>query len=163
MKKRNKGLMLPYLILAVIFTAFLIVPVLRLLFKSFWTGSGLSLEYYISVLTGKHFGKILANSFVVSAVAAVLAVLIAFIMAYTVHYTKIPNGVKRILQAIAVLPMFLPTITYGFAIIYSVGKQGLITRLLGHQLFNIYGFGGICDLYHSRGLSFDSQYHELCG
>ena len=143
MKKRNKGLMLPYLILAVIFTAFLIVPVLRLLFKSFWTGSGLSLEYYISVLTGKHFGKILANSFVVSAVAAVLAVLIAFIMAYTVHYTKIPNGVKRILQAIAVLPMFLPTITYGFAIIYSVGKQGLITRLLGHQLFNIYGFGGL--------------------
>ena len=143
MKKRNKGLMLLYLILAVIFIAFLIVPVLRLLFKSFWTGSGLSLEYYISVLTGKHFGKILANSFAVSAVAAVLAVLIAFIMAYTVHYTKIPNGVKKILQAIAVMPMFLPTITYGFAIIYSFGKQGLITRLLGHQLFNIYGFGGL--------------------
>ena len=143
MKKRNKWLMLLYLILAVIFIAFLIVPVLRLLFKSFWTGSGLSLEYYISVLTGKHFGKILANSFVVSAVAAVLAVLIAFIMAYTVHYTKIPNGVKKILQAIAVMPMFLPTITYGFAIIYSFGKQGLITRLLGHQLFNIYGFGGL--------------------
>ena len=143
MKKRNKGLMLLYFILIVIFIAFLTVPVLRLLFKSFWTGSGLSLEYYISVLTGKHFGKILANSFVVSAVAAVLAVLIAFIMAYTVHYTKIPNGVKKILQAIAVMPMFLPTITYGFAIIYSFGKQGLITRLLGHQLFNIYGFGGL--------------------
>ena len=39
--------------------------------------------------------------------------------------------------------MFLPTITYGFAIIYSFGKQGLITRLLGHQIFNIYGFGGL--------------------
>lgn len=39
--------------------------------------------------------------------------------------------------------MLLPTITYGFAIIYSFGKQGLITRLLGHQLFEIYGFNGL--------------------
>lgn len=39
--------------------------------------------------------------------------------------------------------MLLPTITYGFAIIYSFGKQGLITRLLGHQLFDIYGFTGL--------------------
>ena len=45
--------------------------------------------------------------------------------------------------AIATLPMFLPTITYGFAIIYSFGKQGLLTRLLGRQFFDIYGFGGL--------------------
>lgn len=38
--------------------------------------------------------------------------------------------------------MFLPTITYGFAIIYSFGKQGLLTRLLGRQFFDIYGFAG---------------------
>lgn len=143
MKQRNKGLMLIFLLLALIFAAFLVIPVLRLLFKSFWTGSGLSLEYYSSVLGGKHFAKILANSFLVSAVSAVLAVLIAFVMAYSVHYTGIPEKAKKLLQAIAVLPMFLPTITYGFAIIYSFGKQGLITRLFGHQLFNIYGFGGL--------------------
>lgn len=39
--------------------------------------------------------------------------------------------------------MLLPTITYGFAIIYSFGKQGLVTRLLGRQLFDIYGYGGL--------------------
>ena len=38
--------------------------------------------------------------------------------------------------------MLLPTITYGFAIIYSFGKQGLLTRILGFQLFDIYGFWG---------------------
>ena len=43
--------------------------------------------------------------------------------------------------------MFLPTITYGFAIIYSFGKQGLITQLLGFQMFNIYGFGGLMTGY----------------
>ena len=90
MRRRNKGLVLIFLVLAVVFTAFLIIPVLRLFFKSFWTGNGISLEYYISVLTGKHFGKILANSFIVSAVSAVVAVLVAFVMAYSVHYTKIP-------------------------------------------------------------------------
>ena len=39
--------------------------------------------------------------------------------------------------------MLLPTITYGFAIIYSFGKQGLLTKLLGRQFFEIYGFHGL--------------------
>ena len=39
--------------------------------------------------------------------------------------------------------MLLPTITYGFAIIYSFGKQGLITKLFGKQIFDIYGFKGL--------------------
>ena len=39
--------------------------------------------------------------------------------------------------------MLLPTLTYGFAIIYSFGKQGLLTHLFGHQLFEIYGFNGL--------------------
>lgn len=47
------------------------------------------------------------------------------------------------IRAAALLPMFLPTITYGFAIIYSFGKQGLLTRLFGRQLFNIYGLNGL--------------------
>ena len=39
--------------------------------------------------------------------------------------------------------MLIPTITYGFAIIYSFGNQGLITKLLGFQSFNLYGFNGL--------------------
>ena len=39
--------------------------------------------------------------------------------------------------------MLLPTLTYGFAIIYSFGKQGLLTKLFGRQFFEIYGFGGL--------------------
>ena len=47
------------------------------------------------------------------------------------------------MRTLAVLPMLLPTITYGFAIIYSFGKQGLLTKLFGRQLFDIYGFNGL--------------------
>ena len=54
-----------------------------------------------------------------------------------------PEWLKQVVKVVAVLPIFLSTITYGFAIIYSFGKQGLITRLIGRQLFDIYGFMGL--------------------
>ena len=47
------------------------------------------------------------------------------------------------LPMIMVLPMLLPTITYGFAIIYSFGNEGLLTKLFGRKLFDIYGFNGL--------------------
>ena len=69
--------------------------------------------------------------------------MLAFLLAYTVHYTNAPGGYKKFIRLAAQLPMLLPTITYGFAIIYSFGKQGLLTRLFGRQLFDIYGFKGL--------------------
>ena len=126
-----------------VFAIFLAVPAIRLLLKSFLGEDGLTGAYYLDVFSGKGFTTALGNSFAVSIVSALVAVGIAFVMAYIIHYTRLPRGFKRFVQAVATLPMFLPTITYGFAIIYSFGKQGLITRLLGHQFFDIYGFGGL--------------------
>ena len=52
--------------------------------------------------------------------------------------------------------MLLPTITYGFAIIYSFGKNGLLTKILGHQLFDFYGFKGLifCYVIYTMPISF---------
>ena len=143
MQRKHWELKLIFLILAAVFLAFLAVPAIGLLVKSFLGEGGLTGSYYLDVFTGKGFLEALGNSFTVAAVAALIAVGIAFVMAYILHYTRLPRGFKRFVQAVATLPMFLPTITYGFAIIYSFGKQGLITRLLGHQFFDIYGFGGL--------------------
>ena len=143
MQRKHWELKLMFLILAAVFLAFLAVPAIGLLVKSFLGEGGLTGSYYLDVFTGKGFLEALGNSFTVAAVAALIAVGIAFVMAYILHYTRLPRGFKRLIQAVATLPMFLPTITYGFAIIYSFGKQGLITRLLGHQFFDIYGFGGL--------------------
>lgn len=143
MQRKHWELKLIFLILAAVFLAFLAVPAIGLLVKSFLGDNGPTGSYYLDVFTGKGFLEALGNSFTVAAVAALIAVGIAFVMAYILHYTRLPRGFKRLIQAVATLPMFLPTITYGFAIIYSFGKQGLITRLLGHQLFDIYGFGGL--------------------
>ena len=87
--------------------------------------------------------KALTNSITVSFASALISTVLAFILAYSIQYTNLNRKYKSVIRTLAVLPMLLPTITYGFAIIYSFGKQGLLTRLFGVQLFDIYGFNGL--------------------
>lgn len=143
MLHKNRELKLIYVLLAALFLAFLLIPALRLFLKSFRGEEGWTLSCYRTVCGARNFTRALHNSLLVSACAAFLAVAAAFVFAYAIHYTGLPQAWKQALQITVLLPMYLPTITYGFAIIYSLGKQGLITRLLGRQLFNIYGFGGL--------------------
>lgn len=141
--QKNFELKFIFWIIVLIFALFLAAPLAILLGKSVIGEQGATLEFYSSVIIDKDFLPALGNSFLVAAAAAVVATVIAFVMAYAVHYTNISKYLKQVIKAVAMLPMFLPTITYGFAIIYSFGKQGLITRLLGKQLFDIYGFMGL--------------------
>lgn len=145
MKHKNKELKLIFAVMLVFFLAFLAVPVIRLLIKSFILdgSTGFTLANYQSVFTSKGFLGALGNSFLISSVSAVITTIIAFILAYTIHYTNVPKWFKNLIGKATVIPMLLPTITYGFAIIYSFGKQGLLTKLFGRQLFNIYGFNGL--------------------
>lgn len=84
------------------------------------------------------------NSVKVSAAAAVPSVIFAFWLSYTANCTNLPHSAKKAITLLTQLPMLLPTITYGFAIIYSLSKQGLITKLFGgHVLIDIYGFNGL--------------------
>lgn len=69
--------------------------------------------------------------------------MLALLLSFTVNCTNAPGPFKRAIGVLAQLPMLMPTITYGFAIIYSIGRQGLLTRLIGFQPFDIYGFNGL--------------------
>ena len=141
--KRNKEIKVIFVLVVLVFACFLIYPVARLLIKSFVGDGGVTLRFYKEVLTERGFAKALGNSFLVAGMSALLTTVIAFFLAYTVHYTNIPNWSKTLIRGVSTLPMLLPTLTYGFALIYSFGKQGLLTRLFGHQLFEIYGFHGL--------------------
>lgn len=142
--RKNREIKAIFAVMAVFFAGFLAVPMISVLVRSF-TGNGepASLAHYVEVLTGRGFLRALGNSFVVSICSALLATGLAFILAYTIHYTNVGKRYKWLISKAAILPMLLPTITYGFAIIYSFGKQGLLTKLFGRQLFNIYGFNGL--------------------
>ena len=126
-----------------LFALFLVYPTVRLLLKSILSENGMTMDFYHSVLTQKGFLKALGNSFLIAGVSALLTTGLAFFLAYTIHYTNINAKFKKGIEKAAVLPMFLPTLTYGFAIIYSFGKQGFLTKLFGRQLFDIYGFNGL--------------------
>ena len=145
--RKNKELWLIFGAAAVYFALFLAVPAAALLGKSFVSGGGAGLANYADILGDADIRRALGNSFLVSGVSAAVTTMLAFLLSYTVHYTHVPGWLKKAVAQTARLPMLLPTITYGFAIMYSFGKQGLLTKLFGRQLFDIYGFNGLLTGY----------------
>ncbi|MDD3218940.1 MAG: ABC transporter permease subunit [Lachnospiraceae bacterium] len=142
-KEKNTEIKIIFWIVTIVFAAFLLVPTVMILAKSFSGDSGVGVLHYVDVLTSKRFAGAFRNSILISLTEAVFTTVLAFLLAYTINFTNVNKKAKKFIRAAAVLPMLLPTITYGFAIIYSFGKQGLITRILGTQIFDIYGFNGL--------------------
>lgn len=142
-KIKNTEIKVIFTIILIVFAVFLAMPVVQLLFKSFQGEAGVSLENYLDVYQSRGFAKALRNSFCIAGISSLVTTAAAFLLSYTIHYTNAPKALKRFIRGAALIPMLLPTITYGFAIIYSFGKQGLLTRLLGGQPFEIYGFNGL--------------------
>ena len=141
--KKNFEIKAIYWFIIVLFVCFLVLPLGSLLIQSFQSQGNFSFANYIQVIGEKGFLTALQNSFLVSGLSALITTFLAFMMAYAIHYTNIPLLLKKFMKNMTMLPMLLPTITYGFAIIYSFGKQGLWTKVFGHQLFDIYGISGL--------------------
>ena len=141
--KKNFEIKAIYWFVIVLFACFLVLPLGSLIIQSFQSQGNFSFANYIQVIGEKGFLTALQNSFLVSGLSALITTLLAFMMAYAIHYTNIPLLLKKFMKNMTMLPMLLPTITYGFAIIYSFGKQGLWTKIFGHQFFDIYGMNGL--------------------
>lgn len=128
---------------ALVFSVFLVLPMALLLGKSFLVGGESGLGNYTAMLASPAFLESFRNSFLISGISAALTTALAFFLAYAVNNTGLPPLFRKFIAGMTVAPMFLPTITYGFVIIYSFGREGLLTRLLGFQVLDIYGFQGM--------------------
>lgn len=144
---RNKQINSVFILVLSFFAIFIVVPAVILFSNAFTYGNTFSFHNFSAVFTKGSLGKAFWNSTKVSLLSAVLTTIFAFIIAYTECFTNIPTWLKKTIRTLAVFPMLLPTITYGFAIIYSFGKTGLLTKLFGHQLFDFYGFNGLTFCY----------------
>lgn len=122
---------------------FLLFPMLTILVKSFFTDGTFSFGVYQKLFLEEGIGKAFINSVGISATSGLLTTVLAFVIAYTVNYTNLCKGLKKAISVLVMLPMLLPTITYGFAIIYTFGKQGLITKLIGSQIIDVYSLQGL--------------------
>lgn len=138
-----KGRELKAIFIAVlaIFAAFLALPFVEIIYQAFSTG-GFGFDHFATMLSERNFATAFGNSITIASVSALISTILAFILAYTIHYTNLNGKLKKAIQVLALAPMFLPTITYGFAIIYSLGKQGFLTKNLGINI-DIYGFNGL--------------------
>lgn len=143
MRKRKPEIQIIFIAVTLFFTVFLITPLLLLLANSFKTGQGLGFTHYIAVISDKDILIAIRNSLYISFLAAIITTVLAFILAYAVNCTETYRPLKVMVKVGIYIPMLLPTITYGFAIIYSFGKQGLLTKFFGKELFEIYGFNGL--------------------
>ncbi|MGM0828934.1 MAG: ABC transporter permease subunit [Bacillota bacterium] len=126
-----------------LFLIFLVLPLLFLLMKSLENDQGFTFSTYLDALSNEDILTAIGNSFKVSAVTALITTILAFVMAYSINATRIHPVFKGVLKTGILLPMLLPTITYGFAIMYSFGNQGLFSKLFGSPLFDMYGFNGL--------------------
>lgn len=143
MRKQKLEIKFIYIVVAMFFGVFLCAPLFMLLMNSFKNGQSVGLFNYITVIGDKDIFLAIKHSIYISALTAFITTSLAFILAYTVNCTNIHKLLKLIIRIGILIPMLLPTITYGFAIIYSFGKQGLLTHFFGRELFSIYGFNGL--------------------
>ncbi len=132
-----------YMMILFVFLLFLAVPIGILLIRSLETADGFNYANYVSVLSDKELVESFLNSIKVSSLTAGITTILAFALAYAMNYTRMYRPIKAVVHVGIVLPMLLPTITYGFAIIYSLGNQGLLTKITGRHFFDIYGFNGL--------------------
>ena len=145
--RRNKQLQAVFGLLILFFCIFIVFPALMIFKQAFTNADGISFESVQSVLSNKNVFLALSNSMTVSFLSAIITTFLAFLLAYAENFTNISVKLKKLFRTLAVFPMLIPTITYGFAVIYSFGRNGLVTRLFGRQLFDFYGFKGLVFCY----------------
>lgn len=166
MKNKINGLLIIKILIYAFFGLFLLLPLLSVFLISFTddtvniigsfisietlresiaTLSGSTLDNYMSMLTGGYFSS-LRNSLLMSMLVMVLVILMCIPLAYAIARTTMPF--KRIISALCVIPLIVPTFISAYAFIIMFGRSGWVTQVynfLGGDgtLLNPYSFLGI--------------------
>jgi iron(III) transport system permease protein len=119
---------------------FVIVPLFAILRLSFVTPEGLGLANYAREFASPKFSKIVVNSLSVSVVTTLITVVLAYGFAYALRRTAMP--LRRTCGAIALLPLYAPSLVQALGILFLFGRNGIINRTFGLGI-DIYGFWGI--------------------
>ena len=107
--------------LAGVAAAFLLLPLAGLLWRTPWTGLGRD-------LWSPGVRAALRLSLVCSLWATALSIAFGLPLAWVVARLDFPG--RRLLRALAILPMVLPPVVGGVALLLAFGRQGLVGRWL---------------------------------
>ena len=116
------------------------MPLATLLSKSFQDGEGrfAGLANYVRYFSTPTLVASLWNSFWVAALSTALVVPLAFVYAYALARTRMPA--KPAFVALAMLPLFAPSLLSAISLIYIFGNQGFLKGwLMGATIYGPIG------------------------
>ncbi len=124
--RRGGGPPRTLLVLAAFGIALFLVPVVGLLWRVPWTGLG-------DLLSADIVTEALRLSVVASLAAVVIAVLVGIPLAWLLARVDFPGS--ALIRGLVVLPLVLPPVVAGAALLFSLGRRGLV----GEPLYNATG------------------------
>jgi len=130
------------LVLFAIVLTFVAYPLFEALRLTFVHEGRFSFAVWKTILTNRQYLGALTGSVQLGMLTATLSTIIGFLFAFFVARTSMRG--KKLVTALATLPVISPPFSLTLSIILLFGNNGLITkRLLGLEHFSIYGLGGL--------------------
>ena len=108
-------------VLGFVAAAFLALPLIGLLQRTPWRRLG-------SLLTQPEATEALRLSMTVAVTATVLATVLGVPLAWLLARTRFPG--RAVVRALVLLPMVLPPVVGGVALLYALGRRGLVGQYL---------------------------------
>ena len=117
------------------------IPMLSIAWRSFMQDSGgIGWGNYAALLDTPGVWRALSNSLLLGLVTTAVTLLLAFVVAYGMERTCMP-GRNFVGMALA-LPMLAPSLVLGLGLIFLLGRNGIVGKMLGVRP-EIYGFWGL--------------------
>ncbi|HRZ90193.1 MAG TPA: ABC transporter permease subunit, partial [Spirochaetia bacterium] len=121
---------------------FILYPLASVIIVSLRPDGRWTLEIFRHVVSNPYLLQGFRNSILMGVLTAVIGTGIGFLFAFAVTRADVPF--KRILHAVAIIPIVSPPFIGALAIIMLFGNNGFITwNLLRIRNFPIYGFTGL--------------------
>lgn len=110
------------------FAIFLIVPIITIFSQVFTdnTGNWVGLENFKTYFGSKTLSIAIVHSISVSLITALVSTILGLLFAYGITRTNMKF--KGFYRYAAMVPLFLPTMVHGMALIYIFGKMGFVTK-----------------------------------
>lgn len=117
MKRRYSGVPAWVLVIAAAGAAFLVLPLLAIVLRVEWARFGV-------LVTSESAQAAFLLSLQTSITSTALCLLTGVPMAFALARSRFPG--QRILRALVLLPLVLPPVVGGIALLYTFGRQGLL-------------------------------------
>lgn len=130
------------IIICLFLSIFLIIPLAYLCVQAFMDSKGnfIGLANFYEYLNSPALVKSIGNTIFVAISSTSIATILALAYSYGLRRANIKF--KWLFRAIAMLPLFAPTMMHGIGLVYLFGNKGIVTQYLGIDI-ELYGAIGI--------------------